>query len=234
MDEEKKASTHSGLIFFLVIVLIFAGWFLYKNIPSNAASGSTGIQISYAEAPSTAGASSKRKEKLITVYITGSVKNTGIYQIPASSRIKDALELAGGTEPLADLTRTNLAKKLKDGEMIRVPAKKEEKQQAARRGKKSINTGKNNTKVESSNGDERTFIYLDEGTFEKFENSDKININTATSEELQKLPGVGKKLAERIIEYRNSIRGFESAGELRDVPGIGEKLYERIVNRVTL
>lgn len=232
MDEDKKASTHSGLIFFLVLVFIFAGYFLYKNIPSNAASGSTGIQISYPETH--AGASSEKKENFITVYITGAVKNPGIYQIPSSTRIKDALELAGGTEPYADITRINLAKKLKDGEMIRVPGKKEEKKQAARDNKKAIDISKNNAKIEFSNGEERTFIYLDEGKLEKLENFEKININTATSEELQKLPGVGRKLAERIIEYRNSIRGFDSAEELREVPGIGEKLYERIVSRVTL
>lgn len=67
-----------------------------------------------------------------------------------------------------------------------------------------------------------------------FEEPSTVNINTATSEQLQTLPSVGPILAERIIEYRNEHGPFESVGELIKVPGIGEKKLETIWDLVTI
>lgn len=62
----------------------------------------------------------------------------------------------------------------------------------------------------------------------------KININTATERELKQLPNIGDAMAKRIIEYRNSIKGFKSLEELKNVKGIGEKIYEKIRPYITL
>ena len=61
-----------------------------------------------------------------------------------------------------------------------------------------------------------------------------VNINTATSEQLQALPTIGPVLAERIIAYRNEHGGFHSVGELVNVPGIGEKTLEKLWDLITI
>ena len=60
-----------------------------------------------------------------------------------------------------------------------------------------------------------------------------ININTATAQQLQTLPGIGPTIAERIVSYREENGVFESVGELFNVPGIGEKKLEEIWDYVT-
>jgi competence protein ComEA len=59
-----------------------------------------------------------------------------------------------------------------------------------------------------------------------------VNLNTATTEQLQTLPGVGPVLAERIMAYRDEHGGFRSVGELRQVTGIGEARYNELKDRV--
>jgi len=61
-----------------------------------------------------------------------------------------------------------------------------------------------------------------------------ININAATLDDLQKLDGIGPAIAQRIIDYRESIGGFEYTYQLLDVSGIGEKMYERIKDKITI
>lgn len=61
-----------------------------------------------------------------------------------------------------------------------------------------------------------------------------ININTATAEQLQRLPGIGTVIAQRIIDYRSEYGAFESIGELMNVSGIGEKKLEAIWDLVTI
>lgn len=143
---------------------------------------------------------------VIYVDIKGEVQQPGVYQMKAENRVKDLIEAAGGFTPLADDQKLNLAQLLEDQMVIVVPKKGEEVNselaQAPTSQKKEV--GK-------------------EG---------KVNINTATVEELKTLKGIGEKKAEAIIEYRKKNGSFKNKEELMKVRGIGKKLYESFQERV--
>lgn len=143
---------------------------------------------------------------VIYVDVKGEVHHPGVYQMKAENRVKDLIEAAGGFTPSADNQKLNLAQLLEDQMVIVVPKKGEEVNselaQAPTPHKKEV--GK-------------------EG---------KVNINTATVEELKTLKGIGEKKAEAIIEYRKQNGSFKNKEELMKVRGIGKKLYESFEERV--
>lgn len=146
---------------------------------------------------------STTQETVIFVDIKGAVKNPGVYQMKAGDRVKDALEAAGGLTAEADSQKVNLAKRLEDQMVIVVP------------------------KV----GEEATEIPAGV-TSKEASKEGKVNINTATVEELKTLKGVGEKKAEAIIEYRKKNGSFQTKEDLMKVRGIGKKLFEAFQERV--
>lgn len=136
----------------------------------------------------------------IVVHITGQVVNQGIVKLDEGSRVIDAIEMAGGATPEADLAKINLACLLEDGMKLYVPSvnDKDEEQNL----------------TSSTNGNSKQVL--------------KVNINTATSEELQKLPGIGEAMASRIITYRKENGKFSKLEELKNVSGIGEAKFNNI------
>ncbi|SFL31962.1 helix-hairpin-helix domain-containing protein [Pelosinus propionicus] len=140
----------------------------------------------------------------IFVYISGAVHKPGVFKASPNARVFDIVEMAGGLTAEADVAKTNLAQSIKDGMHIHVVDKLPASNEHSA-------TGTAKTKV-----------------------GNKVNINHADKSELDTLPGVGPALAERIIEYRQTIGSFNSIDELKNVPGIGsskfEKLKERIIN----
>ena len=146
---------------------------------------------------------STTQETVIFVDIKGAVKNPGVYQMKVGDRVKDALEAAGGLTAEADSQKVNLAKRLEDQMVIVVPKVGEESEE--------IPTGE--TRKEATK----------EG---------KVNINTATVEELKTLKGVGEKKAEAIIEYRKKNGSFQTKEDLMKVRGIGKKLFESFQERI--
>ena len=146
---------------------------------------------------------STTQETVIFVDIKGEVRNPGVYQMKVGDRVKDALEAAGGLTAEADSQKVNLAKRLEDQMVIVVPKVGEESEE--------IPTGE--TRKEATK----------EG---------KVNINTATVEELKTLKGVGEKKAEAIIEYRKKNGSFQTKEDLMKVRGIGKKLFESFQERI--
>lgn len=146
---------------------------------------------------------STTQETVIFVDIKGAVKNPGVYQMKVGDRVKDALDAAGGLTEEADSQKVNLAKRLEDQMVIVVPKVGEEAEEIP-----AGATSKEATK---------------EG---------KVNINTATVEELKTLKGVGEKKAEAIIEYRKKNGSFQTKEDLMKVRGIGKKLFDSFQERI--
>lgn len=146
---------------------------------------------------------STTQETVIFVDVKGAVKNPGVYQMKVGDRVKDALDAAGGLTGDADSQKVNLAKRLEDQMVIVVPKVGEEAEE--------IPAGAT-SKEEAKEG--------------------KVNINTATVEELKTLKGVGEKKAEAIIEYRKKNGSFQTKEDLMKVRGIGKKLFESFQERI--
>ena len=143
---------------------------------------------------------------LITVDIRGAVTRRGIQQLPAGSRVIDAIRAAGGVRPGRAYGAVNLAKLLDDGEQIHV-------------GKADPDsTPPDLSAVPSGTG---------AGT-------GPVNINTAAETALEALPGVGPVLAGRIVDWRQQNGAFRSVDDLLQVVGIGDKVLEGLRPEVTI
>lgn len=144
-------------------------------------------------------------EDTITVYVCGAVVQEGVYELPAGSRISDALLMAGGYDENALHGYVNLAEKLEDGERIYFP----DYQELEELGIVPISS------TESSE-------------------SGLVNINTADAEMLKTLPGIGEAKAADIIAYREEHGAFSSIEDIKNVSGIGESIYNRISSGITV
>lgn len=150
--------------------------------------------------------------KEIVVHIVGCVEKEGIVRLPEGSRIVDAIEKAGGEKMYADLSKINLAYILEDGQKIRIPSIYDEEEQ------EYIEEGNGTMKTKSNKQEEREELM--------------INLNKATTDDLEKLPGIGTSTAEKILEYIKVNGPFENIEELKEVNGIGDAKYNRIKDYV--
>lgn len=137
---------------------------------------------------------------MIMVDIGGEVNEPMVAELEEGSRVEDAIRAAGGVTENADLTEINRAAFVEDGEKIFIPPKNQE------------HTSYDNT---SKGG---TYSYYSDG---------KVNINTADSEQLQQLNGIGPATAEKIIDYRNEHGRFSSIEDIKNVSGIGDKTFDK-------
>ena len=153
------------------------------------------------------------ERKHIVLHVAGAVNTPGVYQLAEGARIADAIRIAGGATENAALHRLNLAAKLNDGQQVVVPELGEASPMLTE-APSAPTPQANPSKIADSSG--------------------LIDINTATSEQLQTLPRIGPVMAERIIEYRQAHDRFTSVDELRNVKGVGAKTLEGIRSRVVV
>lgn len=152
--------------------------------------------------------------KSVRVQVSGAVLEPGIYDVPASCRVEEAIAAAGGLTENADSERVNLVRKVRDGMQIRVPVQKAARKSSTRGRKSQVNAGLDGSTTKKS-GSNRA------GAGKNNSAVQSVRINSASVSELQQLPGIGPALAQRIVETRNSGR-FSSAEDLLRVPGIGK------------
>ncbi len=151
----------------------------------------------------------------IKVYVTGAVKNPGVYKMQPGDRIEDALKAAGGASDQADLISIDLAKRVVDEMQIIVPPR-------------VIASPVSGTIVPPAGG-----ITVPAGVATGATLSGKINVNTATTADLDKLPGIGQTLSTRIVEYRNSHGPYRTLEDLRKVSGITNSVIDKIKDSIS-
>ena len=147
--------------------------------------------------------------KDIKVYVCGAVQRPDVYEISADSRIVDAVSAAGGFAIDAYPEAMNLAETVSDGSRIYVPTKEEV--------------------------DALAVVYSDTGSGSGDTTSDstcRVNINTATLEELTTLPGIGDTRARAIIDYREQNGAFGNIEDIMQVTGIKEKSFSKIKDSI--
>lgn len=151
--------------------------------------------------------------KTVRVQVSGAVLEPGIYDVPASCRVEEAIAAAGGLTENADSERVNLVRKVRDGMQIRVPVQKAGTSRTQRKSAQAkYGLGESASKKYGS---------AKAGSGRNSSMMQSVRINSASAGELQQLPGIGPALAQRIVETRKGGR-FTSADDLLRVPGIGK------------
>lgn len=156
----------------------------------------------------------------VRIYITGAVQNSDVYFLPAGSIVKDVVEAAGGFTPNANRDGINLALELQDQQQIHVPVEGEDNPPPPIQGgpmdaPKTDESQQNPGQTQSAPGG-------------------VVNLNTATQDQLDTLPGIGPAIAKRIIEYRDSIGSFTAIDQITQVSGIGESTFAKIKEQITV
>ncbi|WP_353048215.1 helix-hairpin-helix domain-containing protein [Planococcus sp. ISL-110] len=166
----------------------------------------TSLELINAESPQQTETPEKENPAIaatLMIDMKGQVVNPGVYELPAGSRMQDAIDAAGGFTPEADSRAINLALIVVDETSLYIPATGEETVLPA------------------------TAQTVSEG------GSSLININTATEAELMELPGIGPSKAAAILAYRDEAGSFKTPEELTEVTGIGDKTFEQLKDLIT-
>ena len=150
-------------------------------------------------------------EAPIAVHVIGAVARPGLYEFPTGARIQDAIDAAGGILAEASSEYLNLAQLLEDGQQLDIPYKA---------GSAPVST---------------PGLDLPTSTTPTADpNVELININTATLEELDTLPGIGQSTAQKIIDYRTANGPFANIEDLDNVSGIGPATMDAIRSLITV
>lgn len=162
------------------------------------------------------------QQDTVTCDISGAVKHPGVYTLKNGARLNDLLLVAGGVTKRASLKNINRALLLKDQNQVYIPHKGEKVDNF------TPTIGSSDTSTSASLPSSTSSSTSSTST------SEKININTASVQDLQKLSGIGEKRAEQIISYREQNGGFKSIEDLTKISGIGEKTFEKLKDQLEL
>jgi competence protein ComEA len=189
------------------VLIVFAAFLAVGGIFFLLAQGSASSAASTKPLPAITFPATPTVSPIIVVDVSGKVVKPGVYKLPVGSRAIDALDAAGGAKSGVDVSDINLAHVLTDGEQIIVGAPKI-----------IVTSGKSKGKSKLANPTSNS----------------PINVNTATSAQLDSLPGIGPVMAARIIAYRQKSGLFKVLTDLRKVPGMGASKFAEIQNLIRL
>lgn len=150
----------------------------------------------------------------IVLHICGAVKKPGVYEFSEDARVVDAIEKAGGLTKQAVGQAVNQARIVCDGEQLYIPTKEE----CANGTYERENSSQNTTSEKKD-----TTLSIEHG---------KVNLNTATVEELTTLPGIGQAKASKIVDYRETKGMFTKIEDVMQIPGIKQGVFEKIKEQI--
>jgi competence protein ComEA len=210
----------------LIVAVAATGWWLAatrpREVPISGPSGGpatlTSSPVGSTSEPVSAGASSvlpsvsvsaSASGVPIVVDVAGKVQHPGIYELPPGSRVYDAIRAAGGARPGVSTLSLNLAEPLRDGEQIVV-------------GRTATATGGGGVAPPPGAAVSSSPAPV------------IVDLNTATLEQLETLPGVGPVLGQHILDWRDAHGQFASVDQLQDVSGIGDVRFAQLSPLVTV
>ncbi len=165
-------------------------------------------------------------DSLIHVDIKGAIRNPGVYEMMTGSVVNDLIREAGGLMSNADTSTLNLSKKLTNEMVIIVYTKDEVREMK-----------KNDSLGDASILDgikENAAIIGEEAENNSPNTNEKINLNTATKEQLDSIPGIGEAKAQSIIEYRKTCGAFKKIEDIKNISGIGDAVFEKLKDYITV
>lgn len=207
-------------LFFMKIVINSTSNSLISNDISSKTKDDELSKTSQSSSKTATNSAIEEKKVSEFVDIKGAIVNPGMYEITENTRLGDIVKKAGGFEN-ANENCINLAQKLEDAQMVVIPSKNEKCE------KQTIDNSQNNSENMQT-------ADASQNNTQENGNTNKININTATVQELQTLEGVGETRAKDIIEYREKNGDFKDISEIQNVSGIGEKTYEKLKDKISI
>lgn len=184
-----------GSIIVLVLFIIFLALGYIISNPKRVTSSDIFVQSTPIES---------KDSSTIMVCINGEVNSPGVYELKSGSRLKDLIKSAGGLNEVADINKLNMAKKLKDEDLVFI------------------------NKVNIVSG-----VKIEVAASPAGINSDgKININIATKQQLDTLPGIGAVTAQSILDYREKNGDFNTIEDIKKVGRIGDKTLEKFKDKI--
>ena len=213
---KEKLVKNPDLIKVTIIVLIIIVAFLVTMCGGKEENGiSIETQDSKQESFEDQGILEAEQGGTIIVDVGGAVNSPGVIELPEGSRIYQAIEKAGGVTMDGDLSQINQAILLNDCDKLYIPTFQDgEKQTTSSNNHQGV--GLISASSANSNSDGR------------------VNINTASQEELETLNGVGPVTANKIIDYRTANGRFDAIENIMEVPGIGEKTFASLKDRLCI
>lgn len=151
----------------------------------------------------------------ILIHVAGAVRQPGLYELPPKARVRDALQAAGGALPSADESALNLAALVEDGQKLLIPERSLAATTPAPNHSPTPGTSPGAPAAPANS-------------------SGPIDLNTASVEELDSLPGIGPAMAARILAYRQEHGGFKTIEEIQEVSGIGPATFEKLKDLITI